>query len=185
MKEAEKALLEMKDTSELMLDLAYSSLIYHNKEIAVEVHELEEKTDKYYDKIIRNILESKENSDPNKSLILIKMADAVERIADAALDIADVVLRDIELHPVIKKSFQESEIIMVRKQIEKNCKLDGKRLGEIKLASETGMWVIAIKRGNQWKYGPDEKTKLKAEDIILARGPEDSLTLLEDWTRGD
>jgi uncharacterized protein with PhoU and TrkA domain len=38
-------LLELKDTSEFMIDLAYSSLIYNNKEIAEEVEELERKMD--------------------------------------------------------------------------------------------------------------------------------------------
>lgn len=182
MKKTEKALLEMKNTSELMLDLAYSALLYHNRDIAKEVVELEEKTDKLYEKIIFSLIGSeKEIRDPNKAMILMKMADAVERIADSALDIADVVLRDIDLHPVMKKSLEESDVVMVRKKVSPSSKLDGKKLGEIKLASETGMWVIAVKRRGKWKYGPDERFELKKGDIIFARGPENSEQVLDEF----
>ncbi len=37
MDELDLMLLELKDTSELMIDLAYSSLLYNNRDIAEEV----------------------------------------------------------------------------------------------------------------------------------------------------
>ena len=40
----EKNVLEIKDKSELMIDLAYSSLLYDNKIIAKEVYDLEDMT---------------------------------------------------------------------------------------------------------------------------------------------
>ena len=40
-----KKLVELKDTSELMLDLAYSALLLNSKELAEEVEELEEHVD--------------------------------------------------------------------------------------------------------------------------------------------
>ena len=40
-KSPEEMVLEIKDKSELMVDLAYSSLIYDNKIIAKEVYDLE------------------------------------------------------------------------------------------------------------------------------------------------
>ncbi len=181
MKKVEEKLLEMKDTSELMLDLAYSSLIYHKKEIAEEVFNLEQKVNDLQDSIYTAILENGGDLDPDKSFILIKMADSIERFADAALDIADVVLRDIDLHPVIKQSLRESDEHMVRKKIHKSSFLDGKTLEESDMTTEIGMKVIAIRRGSNWAYGPDKETKLKSGDIIFARGPRDSEDLLDRW----
>ncbi len=181
MKEVEEKLLEMKDTSELMLDLAYSSLLYHNKDIAEEVFNLEQKVDDLQDSIYTKILENEKDVDPDMNFILFKMADSIERFADAALDIADVVLRDIELHPVIRQSLEESDENMVRKQIRKGAFLDGKTLEESQMTTEIGMKVIAIRRGNNWAYGPDKNIKLKAGDIIFARGPRDSENLLDEW----
>ena len=44
-KEAQEMLLELKEKAELMVDLAYSSIIYNNKELAEEVYELENLVD--------------------------------------------------------------------------------------------------------------------------------------------
>jgi len=38
-------LTEMKDISELIVDLAYSAVLFNNEELAEEVHELEEEMD--------------------------------------------------------------------------------------------------------------------------------------------
>ncbi len=163
-----------------MLDLAYSSLLYHNKEIAEEVFHLEQKVNDLQDSIYTKILENKD-IDPDKSFILFKMADSIERFADAALDIADVVLRDIDLHPVIKESLKESDEHMVRKKIRKGAFLDGRTLEESEMTTNIGMKVIAIRRGNNWAYGPDKGVKLKAGDIIFTRGPRDSEGVLDEW----
>ncbi|MEF8873928.1 MAG: PhoU domain-containing protein [Candidatus Thermoplasmatota archaeon] len=180
MKKAEEELLEMKDTSELMLDLAYSSLLYHNREIAEEVFNLEQKVNDLQDSIITKVLEN-HVEDGDKNLILLKMADSIERFADAALDIADVVLRDIDLHPVMKKSLEESDEFLVRKEIQRGSFLDGKTLKESEMATEIGMKVIAIRRGDNWAYGPEKDINLKGGDIIFARGPRKSKDSLKKW----
>ena len=47
MDELDLMLLELKDTSELMIDLAYSSLLYNNRDIAEEVFQMEEALDEW------------------------------------------------------------------------------------------------------------------------------------------
>ncbi|MFO7991222.1 MAG: PhoU domain-containing protein [Thermoplasmata archaeon] len=184
MDNVERCLLDMKNNSELMLDLAYSALLYHNRDIAKEVVELEDTTDQLYETIQKKALEMCEKGDAkNHALLLIKLADSIERIADSALDIADVVLRDIDLHPALKKSLEESDVVVLKKRVEDGSKLCDRSLGVTRLASETGMWVIAVKRKNKWIYGPTEKTVLKAGDIIFTRGPEDSESILEKWVK--
>ena len=183
LRETEAKLLEMKNTSELMLDLAYSALIYNHRAIAEEVVDLENRIDYLYEEVQRNSLNRyKETGNYDRALIFMKVADAVERIADAALDIADVVLRDIEVHPVLRQSLEDADIIMLKKQVQAGSMLDERSLGQVKLASETGLWVIAIKRGNKWIYGPNEKTIVRKGDILFARGPVDSENILDAWT---
>ncbi|MFO8108966.1 MAG: PhoU domain-containing protein [Thermoplasmata archaeon] len=180
----DKLLLEMKNTSELMLDLAYSALIYRNKEIAKEVIELEDRVDKLHDLLVKSVLgKNKSPQSFDRGLILINISDTIERIADAALDIADVVLRDIDLHPVVRKSLDESDVVIMKHRIDTNSKLHGKTLGDAKLAADTGIWVIAIRRGSDWIYGPDEGTTISGGDILYARGPDESEKLLYPWIR--
>ena len=53
----EEMILEIKDTSELMVDLAYSSLLYNNREIAEEVFILQERMEEIGDEIQRSAIQ--------------------------------------------------------------------------------------------------------------------------------
>ena len=94
-KTSEDIVLEIKDKSELMVDLAYSSVLYDNKTIAEEVYDLENLVDSLYQNLQRRSLEDVKNGKHSidDALILMRIAHAGEQIADAAQEIADVELR--------------------------------------------------------------------------------------------
>jgi uncharacterized protein with PhoU and TrkA domain len=168
----EEQFLELKDTSELMIDLAYSALLYDNEEIAKEVMLLEDVVDKLNYNIQRSaFMVSLDDKNVDKAMAMIRLASSIEAIADAAMEIADVVLRDIEPHPIFKMSVMDSDVIITKTPVVMTSALTNKTLGEQKVMSDTGMWVIAVKRGKQWIYGPDENTLIKEGDILFARGP--------------
>ena len=174
-KTAEDIVLEIKDKSELMIDLAYSSLLYDNETIAKEVYDLEDLIDKLYQNIQRITLEQVKNKklSINDALSLLRLAKCGEEISDAALEIADVELRDVELHPILKMSIRESDVVFTRIQVNPQSILCGKTLDELKLESETGMQVIAMRHQDKWIYGPNKNTRIDSEDILFAKGPED------------
>ena len=62
-KTVEDIVLEIKDKSELMIDLAYSSLLYDNKIIAKEVYDLEDLIDNLYQNIQKKTLELVDNKE--------------------------------------------------------------------------------------------------------------------------
>ena len=172
---AEDIVLEIKDKSELMIDLAYSSLLYDNKTIAEEVYELENHVDTLYRTLQRIALEDVKNDNHSidDALTLLRIARAGELIADAAQEIADVQLRDVELHPILKISIREADIVFSRVKVDPSSILCGKTLGQLRLASETGMMVIAMKQKNKWFYGPTKNTTIHPDDILFVKGPED------------
>jgi len=174
-KTAEDMVLEIKDKSELMIDLAYSSLLYDNKVIAKEVYDLENLIDNLYQDIQKNALHEvqKGKLTPDDALTLMKLAQAGEQIADAAQEIADVVLRDVELHPILTMSIRESDVVFTKVRVEPRSILCKKTLGQLKLGSETGMLVIAMRHKDRWLYGPNKKTRIDSGDILFAKGPED------------
>ena len=174
-KSSEDIVLEIKDKSELMVDLAYSSLLYDNKIIAKEVYDLENLIDSLFQKIQKDSLEEvkKGKLSVNSALTLMRLAQAGEEIADAAQEIVDVELRDVELHPILKLSVRESDEILTKIQVNSNSILCGKTLGKLKLGSETGMMVIAMRHKNRWLYGPNKNTRIDKDDILFAKGPED------------
>lgn len=182
----EEMVLEVKDKSELMVDLAYSSLIYDNKTIAKEVYDLEELIDELYHKIQKIVLEDVRNKELeiNDALSILRLAECGEKISDAALEIADVELRDIELHPILKLSIRESDQVFTRAEVKPESILCGKTLGQLKLGSETGMTVIALRHSKSWLYGPNKETRIDGGDILFAKGPEDGEKHLLDLASG-
>jgi len=168
----EELLVEMKDTSELMVDLAYSALLYNNTEIAEEIGELEEKIDKMNRVLQRKITHRTiETKDVNRALAYIRMGGSLEVVADAAFEIANVVMRDVEPHPIFQMSVQDSDVVVTRAKISERSILNGRTIGDLKIAENTGMWINAVKRGKTWIYGPERDTLLRAGDVIFATGP--------------
>jgi len=183
---AEDIVLEIKDKSELMVDLAYSSLIYDNKTIAKEVYDLEDLIDNLYQTIQKKTLEGVKNKDLSidDALTVLRLAECSEKIADAAQEIADVELRDVELHPILKMSIRDSDVVFTKVHVEPNSILCNKTLGKLKLGSETGMLVIAMRHNDRWLYGPNKNTMIDPGDILFAKGPEDGEKHLIELARG-
>jgi len=174
-KTSEDIVLEIKDKSELMVDLAYSSLLYDNRKIAEEVYDLENLIDNLYRELQEKAMEDAKNNilSIEDALALIRLGSCGEQIADAAQEIADIMLRDVELHPILKMSIRESDIVFTRVQVKPQSILCGKTLGELRLASETGMMIIAMRHKDRWLYGPNKNTRIDPGDILFAKGPED------------
>ena len=186
MNKVESMLLELKDTSEFMVDLAYSSLLYNNVEIAEEVIFLEGKMDELCIQI-QQYIENVGREHPEevaKFTFVLRLQMAIEDIANAAASIADVVLRGLGEHPVIQMSIQESEATIEMATVSEKSILVGKSLGELALGSHTGMYIIAIKRGSQYIYGPSKETVLQAGDSLIAKGPEESADFFLDLAEG-
>lgn len=176
MDKLDSMLLELKDTSEFMVDLAYSSLLYNNRDIAEEVINLEVKMDELGREIQKSLSEMARN-DPDKvtkALVAFRLQVAIEDIANAAASIADVVIRGLAGSPVIQMSIRESEWTIERAVVSEDSVLRDKSLGEMRLWSRCGMFVMAIKRGSQYIFRPDRETVLREGDILIAVGPEES-----------
>src|SRR3972149_10797920 len=86
-----------------MLDLAYSSLLFNSRELAEEVRALEEQVDNLHTEFELLVLSSGFSPEESKDFLgLIRLGVVTEKIADAAAQIAEVVLRGLEPHPVLK-----------------------------------------------------------------------------------
>ena len=170
---SEEGLLELKEKTELMVDLAYSAIIYDNVKLAKEVYELEEFIDEKNKEIQKTIMKEIERReiDTDKALVLSRLARSTEAIADGALELADVELRDVELHPIIKESVRESDTTFTRVTVNNSSVFAGRKLSELRLASKTGMMVIAIRREKEWVCGPKGDFQIEKGDVLLAKGP--------------
>jgi len=163
-------LVELKDTSEMMIDLAYSALLYDSRQIAEEVMMLEERMDNLHTEFELLVLSSRgEPEDAMGLLGLIRMGVVTERIADAAAEIAEVVLRSEETHPVLRMVIEDAEETVDRVLVTEGSPVLGKTLKEARIPQETGMWVLVIRRGNRWMR-PKLSTVLEVGDVVIASG---------------
>ena len=162
--------VELKDTSELMMDLAYSSLLLNSRELAEEVQRLEEYMDKLHTNFELLALTSNfKKEEASEFLGLIRLGVATEKIADAAAEMAEVVLRGIEPHPVLKLTIREAEETVIQTCVTEKSPLINKTLREARLNEETGMWVLAIRRGEK-TLRPKGDSKIELGDILIASG---------------
>lgn len=162
-------LAELKDTSELMIDLAYSSLLLNSHHLAEEVHALEECMDELHTEFELLVLSSGFKPEESRNFLgLIRLGVATEQIADAGAEIAEVVLR-LEPHPILQIAIEEAEETVTRVQVAPNSPLVGKTLRQAQIHEETGMWILAIRRGNTW-IRPKPNTTIQQNDTLIASG---------------
>lgn len=165
-----KRFVELKDTSELMIDLAYSALLLNSRELAEEVQKLEEHMDKLHTEFELMVLSRRFKKEEAKGFLgLIRLGVVTEKIADAAAQIAEVVLRGLEPHPVLKLAIEEAEETIAYVQVAENSPLAGKILKDTRIPEETGMWILAIKREGKC-IRPKPETRIQAGDVIIASG---------------
>ncbi len=160
----------LKDTSELMIDLAYSSLLLNSRELAEEVHMLEEQVDELHTEFEFLVLSSGFKPEESKEFLgLIRLGVVTEKIADAAAEIAGVVLRGLEPHPVLRLVIEGAEETVTQARVSEKSFLVGKTLRDAKIPEETGMWVLTLRRGKKWlRLRPE--TVIEAGDILIASG---------------
>jgi uncharacterized protein with PhoU and TrkA domain len=176
--------VDLKDTSELMIDLAYSALLLNSRELAEQVQFLEE----YVDKIHTDFeLLALTNSNPKEAsgyLGLIRLGVATEKIADAATEMAEVVLRGIDPHPILKLTIRAAEETVTQACVSENSNLNNKTIKESKVHEKTGMSVLAIKRGEK-SVRPKPDSKIQAGDILIASGYSEGADFLKKLASPD
>jgi uncharacterized protein with PhoU and TrkA domain len=180
-----EALTEMKDISEVMIDLAYSAALFNSDELAEEVLELEERVD-VLDYIIdmNTMLAARDAEDAEHLTAVTTVAAATNKISDAAADIAAIVLKDIRIHPIVRKAFEQVEERLARAIVKPDSILVNKKLGDLELAAKIGVDVIAIRRNKEWIIDPEEKVRLQKGDVLIARGAPHGVDELKDVASG-
>jgi uncharacterized protein with PhoU and TrkA domain len=167
------SIILMKDMSELAVDLAYGSVLFDSEGVAEEVRELEAEVDALKSRFEAWTLRAASRvEDPVQLRGLVHLASATEVISDAALEISEGVLRGIDAHPVVAAAIEESDEVIVRLSVAPDAALAGTTLGAERVKTQTGMRVIAVRRGDdaEWVVQPGPTTELRGGDVIIAKG---------------
>ena len=177
--------LEMKNLSELMIDLAYSAALFNDKELAEDVLELETRVDTLSYLLEMTIMIAARDAEDAEALTGVStVASAADKISDAAADIAAIVTQNIGIHPIVCEVFEKVEERLTRAKVQENSILIGKNMDQLDLAARMGVDIISICRNKDWVINPKEIEKIKYGDILIARGAPSGIKELKELAEG-
>ncbi len=165
-------LVEMKNSAEVAVGLAYSSLLFNDQALAAEVSNLEARSDAVHDELESWVLRSSQEARNTDDLRgLLHLAWASEMIFDSAREMTRLVEEGEPLHPVIAAALVESDEVGHETVVGAGSAADGKSIKELSIETETGMFVLAVQRGRRWTYRPKPRFAFDAGDRVIAIGP--------------
>jgi uncharacterized protein with PhoU and TrkA domain len=179
-------LSEMKNLSELMIDLAYSAALFNDKELAEVVLDLEQRIDTLAYLLDIDVMVAA-RGDPRDAEALIgvsTVAAATDKISDAAADIAGIVTHGIGVHPIVSSVFEKVEERLMKATVKQDSAIVGKRVGKLDLAARMGVDIIAIYRAKEWIINPKKTEKIAAGDILITRGAPLGIKTFKDLAEG-
>jgi len=163
--------LEMKNLSELMIDLAYSAALFNDRELAEDILELEDRVDTLDYLLEMTIMIAARDAHDAEALTGVSTAaSAADKISDAAADIAAIVTQNIGVHPIVSQVFEKVEERLMQVKVISDSLLVGKRVGELDLAARMGVDIIAVRRDKDWILNPKKTEKIRSGDVLIARG---------------
>jgi uncharacterized protein with PhoU and TrkA domain len=172
-------LVELKDESELMVDLAYAAVFFRDEKLAREVGRLEERMGAQLRALrMTAMLAARSPEDAEGMAGVLWIAGAIEQIGDAASDIARVVAARLGIQDPLRNDLRHADEMTARVKIREDAPAVGQSLRELSLPTETGMWVMAIRSGLDWEFDPGPEDVVSVRDVLLVRGPEEGVNLL-------
>ena len=165
-------LTKAKNTSELMVDLAYAAIFYNSEDLSEEVFRLEKLlNDLVFDMRSLAIFAARSHADAEQMAGILQVVQDIEKIGNAAVDMAKIVVKRLGIPPELLHDIPEAEEIPSRVRIHPESALDGRSLGEVDLPVETGMRPIAIRRDDEWDFEVEPEDVLRAGDVLFLQGP--------------
>jgi uncharacterized protein with PhoU and TrkA domain len=180
-KTVKELLVEAKDSSELMVDLAYAALFFDDEDLAGEVETLERRLDGYLRRLrTLAILAARSPEDAEAMEAVLWIAAAIDKIGDAASDIARVVEAHLGIPDALRADLRHADEVSGRVKVREDSSAVGRSLRDLSLPVETGMWLLAIRRGSDWDFDPGPDSVVSDGDVLVYQGPEEGVNLIRE-----
>jgi len=179
-------LLEMKNLSELMIDLAYSAALFNDKDLAEDIMELEARVDTLAYLLDMEIMVAARDAKDAEALIGVSIvAAATDKISDAAADIAAIVTQGIGVHPIVTTIFEKVEKHLTKATVKEGSVIAGKQIGKLDFASRMGVDIIAIRRNKDWIIDPNDSERVFRGDVLITRGAPQGVKDFKELVEGN
>lgn len=144
-------LAEAKDTSELMVDLAYAALYFGDPDMAEEVEELDElMSELVQDMRTVCVMAARNQKEAEAMGSVLQVISAIHRIASDAVDIARIVTHRLGIPRELVADLSNAEEVSHRVLVREGCHMAHRPLSALELPTVTGMRITAIRRGRNW-----------------------------------
>jgi uncharacterized protein with PhoU and TrkA domain len=174
-------LVEAKDASELLIDLAYAALFFNEEDLADEVENLEQRMDGYLRRLrTLAILAARSPEDAEAIESVLWIANAIDKIGDAASDIGRVVGARLGIPDALRADLRHADEVSGRVKVREDSPAVGAALRDLSLPTETGMWLLAIRRGRDWEFDPGRDSVVSDGDVLVYQGPEEGVNLIRE-----
>ncbi len=176
-KELIELFLDMKETSEFMVSLAYAAVKNGDKDLVNEIASLENKMRQLHETLGKEILTLE--GDVLERWSLLRIGDSLRAIATAAWEMSFVPISGLGTHPVISAIVNEAEEIVAHIEVIEDSFLANMTLEELALEDKYGVYVQSVQRKGQWIYRPLPEFRLEVGDTLIVDGYRDGMTALE------
>jgi uncharacterized protein with PhoU and TrkA domain len=164
-------LSEAKDTSELMVDLAYAALYFGDPDMAEEVDELAERlSELIHEMQAVCVLAARSPKDADEMASVFRVITSIERIANAAVDIARIVTHRLGIPRALVADLSSAEEVSHRVRVRDGSQMAQRTLADLELTTEVGMRVVAVRRGRDWNTDVDGDELVLPGDVLFLQG---------------
>ena len=138
-----------------------------------------------YDIRMISMMAARTKDDAEKLAGILQIAEAAESISNAAGDIANLLTIKEKTGPILPKLLSKAEEKIFRIKVIDKSKACDQKIGGLRIESETGMRIIAIRRGECWIYNPQSDTTIQADDWLITRGTDVGYQDLNKFLKGE
>ncbi len=174
-------LVEAKDTSELMVDLAYAALFFDDADMADEVDGLEQQISELVHQMrALSIVAVRNPREAEAMSAVLQVISAVESIGNDAVDIARIVTRRLGIPRQLVLDLMDAEEVSHRVEVADGSHFANRPLASFELPVVTGMRVLAVRRGRDWLIDPSGDDIINPGDVLFLRGSPDGIPRLRE-----
>lgn len=182
-----KLLRNLENIASLMLDLAYTSIIFQGEsdKIAKEVFKLESRVNNLVTQLeVQTMLATRDVDDAEANISFLRIGQALNQIAGAASAIAGISTKSVTGIPeLFKYIIENSDERIIRAKLTESSWKNLFQFKIHKIEELFGFDIMAISRGSKIIF-EFKKVKFKVDDRIYVRGPIKALEVFKKSVKG-
>lgn len=164
-------LADAKDSSELMVDLAYAAVLFGDPGMADEVLHLEERLNELTQAMRAVcIMACRRPAEAESMASVLQVVSAIEGIGNSAIDIIRIVTHHLGIPNELIVDLSDADEVSHRVWVRPGSHMARRPLAALELPVATGMRVIAMRRDRSWINQIDGDQILQPGDVLFLRG---------------